>query len=175
VPRQFEVSSVDFVLVRLRARTFNVTLNGKYAGMNDQDQIELKDRQTLEDLNRIRHILSKLPAAYGHKEPVAFTLTVDDNGQIVVPPVPAERPVAFSIEDPGRSLVPPVSPAAAARAELINLNTADATKLETLPWIGSSISPKIIAKRPFRTVDEFENVEGIGPAKMLAIKPLITV
>ncbi len=61
---------------------------------------------------------------------------------------------------------------------LVNINTADAETLDTLPGIGPALAGRIIAFRsaqPFRTIDELERVSGIGPKTMVKLRPLITV
>ena len=50
----------------------------------------------------------------------------------------------------------------------VNLNTASAGELQTLPGIGPALAERIVAHRDahgaFRSVDELEKVPGIGPA-----------
>lgn len=61
---------------------------------------------------------------------------------------------------------------------LINLNTATQAELETLPGIGPVYAGNIIAYReanPFRTVEDVEQVPGIGPKRLEAMRPLVTV
>ena len=65
--------------------------------------------------------------------------------------------------------------AAQAWAAGIDLNTADASALETLPGIGASKAAAIIQYRtdhgPFKTVDELDNVSGIGPSTLASVQP----
>lgn len=64
-------------------------------------------------------------------------------------------------------------------AELININTADAALLDTLPGIGPSKAQAIIDYRTqngqFAHIEDIQNVSGIGPATYANIAPLITV
>ena len=61
----------------------------------------------------------------------------------------------------------------------IDVNTATAAQLDSLPGVGPSTAAAIIAYRdqhgPFQTVDEIGEVRGIGPAKLDAIRGLVTV
>jgi competence protein ComEA len=62
---------------------------------------------------------------------------------------------------------------------LININTASATELETLPGVGPSTAKAIITYRttvaPFSSIDDLLQVSGIGPAKLEAIRAYIAV
>jgi competence protein ComEA len=60
----------------------------------------------------------------------------------------------------------------------VDLNTADATALQTLDGIGPALAQRILAYRTahggFRTVNDLQNVTGIGPKKFAAIKANVT-
>jgi competence protein ComEA len=62
---------------------------------------------------------------------------------------------------------------------LVNVNSASAEELETLPGIGEVLAQAIISYReehgPFAAVDELEEVSGIGPATLEEIRDLVTV
>lgn len=62
---------------------------------------------------------------------------------------------------------------------LVNINTADATALDTLPGIGPALADRIITWRtehgPFTSVDALTDVSGIGPATMERLRDLVTV
>lgn len=62
---------------------------------------------------------------------------------------------------------------------LVNLNTADAAALETLPGVGPVTAASILAWRAangsFGTVDQLAEVDGIGPATLARLRPLVTV
>jgi len=65
--------------------------------------------------------------------------------------------------------------AAGGAGGLINLNTATAAELETLPGIGPSKAAAIVANRPYTTVDDLERVPGIGARTLDQLRPLVTV
>lgn len=70
------------------------------------------------------------------------------------------------------------APEAAPEAAKININTAPAEILQTIPGIGSAKAEAIIAFRtatPFQTTEDIAKVSGIGPAIFEKIKDLITV
>lgn len=68
---------------------------------------------------------------------------------------------------------------ALAHAALVNINTADAVLLDTLPGIGVTYATRIVDYRtahgPFLTIEDIQNVSGIGPSTFSNIKPFITV
>ncbi|MBL8199769.1 MAG: helix-hairpin-helix domain-containing protein [Chromatiales bacterium] len=58
---------------------------------------------------------------------------------------------------------------------IVNVNTASATELETLPGIGPAIATLIIDDRPYETIEDLDRVQGIGPGKMRSLRPLVIV
>ncbi|MCL1849019.1 MAG: helix-hairpin-helix domain-containing protein [Clostridiales bacterium] len=70
------------------------------------------------------------------------------------------------------------SDAAPASKGKININTAGAKDLEELPGIGPAYSLRIITYRKqygdFKSIEDLTKVSGIGPAKMDAIRDLVT-
>lgn len=64
-------------------------------------------------------------------------------------------------------------------SNLININTADAATLQTLPGIGPVISQNIINHRneqgPFTSIEQIRNVSRIGPNIFSSIQSLITI
>jgi competence protein ComEA len=104
-------------------------------------------------------------AAAGGFTPVAdqadlnLAQVIEDGQQIIV----AQQGVA-----------PTAASAGVAAGGTVDLNTADATALETLDGIGPALAQRILAYRTahggFRTVNDLQNVTGIGPKKFAAIK-----
>ena len=88
-----------------------------------------------------------------------------------------EQPPATT-PDAGGS--PPGGGAAGAGAAgaLVDLNTADAATLDTLPGIGPVLAQRIVEQRAshaFTSVDELVDVPGIGPALLERLRPLVRV
>lgn len=63
--------------------------------------------------------------------------------------------------------------------EKVNINTADAAGLETLPGIGPSKSAAIIEYRettgPFKTIEDIKSISGIGEKTFEKLKEKITI
>ena len=73
---------------------------------------------------------------------------------------------------------PVAAASGAAAGATVNINSADASALETLDGIGPALAQRILAYRTahgrFRTVGELQNVPGIGPRKFAAIKASVS-
>ena len=65
------------------------------------------------------------------------------------------------------------------KSDLVNINTATAAELETLPGIGASTAAKIIEERetngPFKTLDDLKRVSGIGDKKFESLEKSICI
>ena len=54
---------------------------------------------------------------------------------------------------------------------LVNLNTASKKELQSIKGIGPVLAKRIIAGRPYRTLDDLLKVKGISPKKLEIIRP----
>jgi competence protein ComEA len=73
---------------------------------------------------------------------------------------------------------PSGAPGATAAAGPLDLNTATAEQLDTLPGVGEVTAGRIVAYRsehPFTSVDELLEVPGIGQRRFEQLKDLVTV
>jgi competence protein ComEA len=97
---------------------------------------------------------------------------VTDGEQVVIPR-PGEQ-VAAAPASGG----PAGAPSASGGAP-VNLNTADAAALDSLPGIGPVLAERIIAFRtdngPFTSVDDLGEVSGIGERLLDQLRPLVAV
>ncbi len=99
---------------------------------------------------------------------------VKDEQQINIPGN-AEIPTPQLVIGGGGLLVTPTPPVGG----LVNINTADAALLETIPGIGPTVASRIVAYReengPFERVEDLTKVAGIGPETLEQIRPYVTV
>jgi competence protein ComEA len=93
------------------------------------------------------------------------------DGQQVLVPGPAAPP--------GEGTAPGSTGGSTPTSTLVNVNSASAEELETLPGIGEVLAQAIISHReehgPFAAVDDLEEVSGIGPVTLEEIRDLVTV
>lgn len=109
---------------------------------------------------------------------------VADGEQIVVaaPPPPGAAPPAGSSVSPGAAgpAEPPAAPGtSAAPSVAVDLNTATVAQLDDLPGVGPVTAAAIVAWRDshgrFTSVDQLGEVDGIGPARLARLRPLVHV
>ncbi len=55
--------------------------------------------------------------------------------------------------------------------EPLDLNSANSLELQTIKGIGPVMAEKIIAARPYKSINDLLKVHGIGPAKLKDIAP----
>ena len=59
-------------------------------------------------------------------------------------------------------------------AGLVDINTADAARLETVPGIGTDFANAVIAARPFKSVDDLQRVPGLGAETVARLRGRVT-
>jgi competence protein ComEA len=57
----------------------------------------------------------------------------------------------------------------------VDVNTASERLLTTLPGVGPATAARIIAARPFHRIDDLLRVRGIGPRRLEALRPRVTL
>ena len=103
---------------------------------------------------------------------------VDDGEQIVVGiAAPAGHPAALG-SSAGRT-PPPGAPAAPKPTGPVDLNTGTVEQFDALPGVGPVMAAAIVAWRAtngkFTSVDQLAEVDGIGPARLERLRPLVRV
>ncbi len=95
---------------------------------------------------------------------------LNDGEQVVVPTAEEQAAQQSAAEASG---------GAAGVGGKVNINTASAEQLDTLPGVGESTAQKIIADReangPFSSPEDLKRVSGIGDKKYAELADLITV
>lgn len=135
------------------------------------------------------------PTSRADLENINLAQTIVDSEQVYVPSRGSSRPTTTvaprlkpnrrgdraasgtvpqqtsSATQPGTGAIEP--------AARINLNTATASQLDTLPGVGPTTARAIIAYRnkhgPFSKVEDLLNVSGIGPSKLSAMRDRVTL
>lgn len=102
---------------------------------------------------------------------------VKDGQKINIPNVNYVDTNSYITENMGENII--IEDITSSSMNLVNINTATQTELETLTGIGPSTALKIIKYREengkFKTIEEIKNVAGIGDSKFEAIKDEICV
>jgi competence protein ComEC len=129
---------------------------------------------TVGEENKFGHPSSETINLFKKKEIKIYR--TDENGDIVISTdgnnysVNAEQKAAASIEEAGSK---------AKDGSLININTADKNKLDTLWGVGLATAENIIEYREsnngFQSVDEIKSVDGIDDKKFRKLKDKITI
>jgi competence protein ComEA len=98
---------------------------------------------------------------------------LQDGSIVSVPGIAGLAPPALSGDG-----APGDNPIGGQPGGLINLNTANAAELETLPAVGAVTASRIIEYReangPFRSVDDLVHVQGISMKTINALRDLVT-
>jgi competence protein ComEA len=98
-------------------------------------------------------------------------------------PRPSEAAPAPYVSGAPTAPTPPPAPeghpAAVKPTHTVNLNTAGQAELELLPGIGPALASRILEERGrlgrFSTIDQLDDVKGIGPKLMAKLRPLVRV
>ena len=94
-------------------------------------------------------------------------------------PVRIWQATAAATEEASETVTGPTAPTGPAEPAIVNINTATAEVLQSLPGIGPVLAGRIIDYREehgaFRAREELTMVKGIGTAKLEEIWDLITV
>jgi len=98
-------------------------------------------------------------------------------------PVPKEATSQAKPDQPIAMQVPATSPVTAVptvkAASKVNLNRASADELQVLPGIGPVLAQRMVDWRKahgrYRTVDDLQEVKGIGKKRLEQLRPLVTV
>jgi len=100
---------------------------------------------------------------------------LSDGQQVYVVRVGEDPPLPPAGAVPGSH----AGPDGSAPVALVDLNTATAEQLETLPGVGPATASAILAHRqqagPFSSVDQLIEVRGIGEVKLAQLRDLVTV
>ena len=119
--------------------------------------------------------------ASANVDSINLAALLEDGQQLNIPYKSGEEPTPGSISEDPLELPNDEEPVSteAPDVELININTASLEELDSLPGIGPTIAQRIIDYRdengPFNTIEDIQNVSGIGPSTFDEIKDLITV
>ncbi len=110
-------------------------------------------------------------AADADTNQINLAAAVADGQRVYVPKVGERAPIDAGAPSAPAAGSVPVGP--------INLNSAGVEQLDTLPGVGPATAAAIVAHRdqhgPFSSVDALGDVRGIGPAKLDALRDLVTV
>jgi len=127
--------------------------------------------------SRVADLIAAAGGVAADADPGAVLLAapVRDGDRVYVPRVGEAVPAPVTAADSGGS----GPPGATATAGPVNLNAASADELDALPGVGPATAQAIVAHREaqgaFTSVDALLDVRGIGPAKLEALRPLVTV
>lgn len=130
------------------------------------------DVYTLPEGSRVKEAVEAAGgfAAQADRDRINLARRLHDEEQVYVPRIGEESP----------PVAPPATTGSASTSGgMININTATAAELESLPGIGPTYAQRIIEYReqngPFGRIEEIKQVRGIGEATFEGLKDQITV
>jgi competence protein ComEA len=127
------------------------------------------------ELHQGDRIVDAIDAAGGAKKGAGLislnlAALLTDGQQVLVPPPAPPGSTSTGIV-PGTTT--------AGGQTLVNINTADETQLEGLDGVGPVLAQRIIDYRTehgrFTSVDQLDDVSGIGPATLESLRPQVTI
>ena len=132
------------------------------------------------------HVLGAVerPGFYELRDGSRVLDAIADAGGLAETADPGGVNLARFLTDGEQVRVPHVGEVAAATPGVaadgkVNLNTADAATLETLPGVGPAMAARIIAWRDanggFGAIDDLRSITGIGERTFAELEPLVTV
>jgi competence protein ComEA len=119
--------------------------------------------------SRTRDAVRRAGGASRHADlgSVNLATRLADGEQVRVPPRAPPLPSASA------------GPAATAPPSLVHLNSATAEQLDALDGIGPSLAQRIVAYRDahggFGSIDELDEVSGIGPVRLESLRPRLAL
>lgn len=101
-----------------------------------------------------------------------FHPAVAANAEPVTTPTPATRPLLATPMPLDSQPAPALSVEMAPNGEpKLDINTASAEELKSLPGVGEVTAARIMAARPYTSADFLTKVKGIGPKKYTKLRP----
>ena len=127
----------------------------------------------LQDRDYMRHRPHELRALGGSGARDEDEPTVNWRMRLfVVSCIVAVAGAAFWLFRDVRAPIPAGAPAVEARG--VNINSATQERLESVPGIGPALASRIIAGRPYQSVDDLLRVSGIGERTLESMRPFLT-
>jgi competence protein ComEA len=115
------------------------------------------------------------PGADADLDGLNLAASLVDGERVYVPHIGEVDPATV----PSGGAAVPAAPTDESPAGPVNVNTATAAELESLPGVGPATATAIVDERtrngPFASVDDLERVPGIGPAKLAALRAQASV